>query len=334
MQIKGLHKNIYKLANYSLQQELLSEQARIRYEQLGDWEMLKSHGVPDSEIARITGISRATFYRRKARLKRYGAMGLHLYSRRPNNFRNSNIDKSIQDIIIDTRLDNPTYGKAKITAILQRDYDIKISESSVGRIISKAIKKGEVMRYQAAKNCRRKRQFNHHAKRWQYHMKPRNAGEMIQIDHMSVFKNGIKIKHFQAYDPITKFVYAELFHEAKSSNAMNFLFRFENELPFPIKSIQVDGGAEFMKDFESLCERKEIPLLVLPPNRPQYNGGVERANRTFREDFYNQVDYFESIQDARIQLKQALHKYNNFRPHQKLDNLTPNQYINNILRTS
>jgi len=36
-------------------------------------------------------------------------------------------------------------------------------------------------------------------------------------------------------------------------------------------------------------------------------------------------------QYTRIQLKQALHKYNNFRPHQKLDNLTPIQYINNIL---
>ena len=332
MQIKGLHKNIYKLANYSLQQELLSEQARIRYEQLGDWEILKSHGVPDIEIARITGISRATFYRRKARLKRYGAMGLHLYSRRPNNFRNSKIARSIQDIIIETRLDNPTYGKAKITTILQRDYSIKISESSVGRIISKALKTGEIVRYQAAKNCRRKRQFTHHAQRWQYHMKPKNAGEMIQIDHMSVTKSDKRIKHFQAYDPITKFVYAEIFSEAKSSNSADFLFRLENALPFSIKSIQVDGGSEFMKDFESLCKRKEIPLFVLPPNRPQYNGGVERANRTFREDFYNQVDYFDSIQNARIQLKQALHKYNNFRPHQKLDNLTPNQYIHNILK--
>jgi len=58
MQIKGLHKNIYRLANYCLQQELLSEQEKLRYKQLGDWEMLKKHRVPDSEIARITGISR------------------------------------------------------------------------------------------------------------------------------------------------------------------------------------------------------------------------------------------------------------------------------------
>jgi len=331
MQIKGLHKNIYRLANYCLQQELLSEQEKLRYKQLGDWEMLKKHRVPDSEIARITGISRATFYRRKACIKHYGSKGLHRRSNRPHNLRKSQISMHIHNIIIDTRLDNPTYGKAKITAILERDHNIKISQSSVGRIISKALKKGEIVRYKSAKYGRRKRQFNKHAQRWIYGMKPQKPGQMIQIDHMSVNKIGKQIKHFQAYDPISKYVYAEIFSQAKSSNAANFLFKLENSLPFPITSIQVDGGSEFMKDFESLCQRKGIPLFVLPPNRPQYNGGVERANRTFREDFYDQVDYFDSIQDARIQLKQALHKYNNFRPHQKLDNLTPIQYINNIL---
>ena len=31
-----------------------------------------------------------------------------------------------------------------------------------------------------------------------------------------------------------------------------------------------------------------MKLYVLPPCRPQYNGGVERGNRTFREEFYAQ----------------------------------------------
>jgi hypothetical protein len=52
----------------------------------------------------------------------------------------------------------------------------------------------------------------------------------------------------------------------------------------------VDGGTEFMADFEKECEILKVPLYVLPPSRPQYNGGVERGNRIFREEFYARKD--------------------------------------------
>ena len=40
-----------------------------------------------------------------------------------------------------------------------------------------------------------------------------------------------------------------------------------------------------MAEFENECEKLGIELLVLPPRKPKLNGGVERSNRTFREDF-------------------------------------------------
>jgi transposase len=76
------------------------------------------------------------------------------------------------------------------------------------------------------------------------------------------------------------------------------------------------------------CEARKIPLYVLPPRRPKYNGGVERTNRTFREEFYDsnrlQAD---SIGAMRCELKQALKKYNEYRPRQGLQGLTPMAYI-------
>ncbi|GHS93633.1 hypothetical protein AGMMS49949_06980 [Alphaproteobacteria bacterium] len=41
-----------------------------------------------------------------------------------------------------------------------------------------------------------------------------------------------------------------------------------------------------MKEFEEACEELGISLYVLPPRWPDPNGGVERGNRTFREEFY------------------------------------------------
>ena len=98
-------------------------------------------------------------------------------------------------------------------------------------------------------------------------------------------------------------------------------------MPFKVKSIQVDGGSEFMKDFEHECANQRLPLFVLPPKRPQFNGGVERGNRIFRDDFYSRKDLLaDSVGHIKGLLQQAVHKYNSFRPHFSLKGLTPYDY--------
>ena len=62
-----------------------------------------------------------------------------------------------------------------------------------------------------------------------------------------------------------------------------------------------------MADFEEACAELGIPLFVLPPKRPQYNGGVERGNRTFREEFYNRTDLLDdSVRGIHAALRKAL----------------------------
>ena len=57
-------------------------------------------------------------------------------------------------------------------------------------------------------------------------------------------------------------------------------------MPFPVRGIQVDGGSEFMAAFEQACADNDLALFVLPPKRPQLNGGVERAQGSWRYEFY------------------------------------------------
>lgn len=332
MQIFGLHKNIYKLARYACTQELLDQEIKERQKLLGHWELLKARGVPDAEIAKITGISRATYYRRKKAIAEYGLIGLKKKTTKPKTFRQSKIPQTTIALILKLRLENPTYGKAKIAVILKRDYKITISESSVGRCILKLISAGKIKRSIAAIKPKRKRKFNTHAKRWQYGMKATKPGEMIQIDHMSVTKHSISMKEFRAWDPITKVVVADVVSSATSAAAAKFLRKVIKDMPFAVKSIQVDGGSEFMKDFEHECSKLKIPLFVLPPKRPQWNGGVERANRTFREEFYSRNDInANSLGAFKHCLQQAVLKYNTYRPHFNLNGLTPIEYTNIIL---
>lgn len=87
-----------------------------------------------------------------------------------------------------------------------------------------------------------------------------------------------------------------------------------------------------MKDFENECQKLNIPLFVLPPSRPQWNGGVERGNRIFREEFYAITDIqAESIGAFKCELKKAVHKYNTYRADLSLKGLTAMEYTHQIL---
>jgi transposase InsO family protein len=83
-----------------------------------------------------------------------------------------------------------------------------------------------------------------------------------------------------------------------------------------------------MAEFEEKCKKLKIPLIVLPPRRPYYNGGVERGNRIFREEFYNRTDVLaNNITEMKPELEKALWKYNNYRPHASLNGATSVEYI-------
>ena len=73
---------------------------------------------------------------------------------------------------------------------------------------------------------------------------------------------------------------------ATSRNAKRFLAYPQAQAPFPIRSLQVDGGSVFRDEFEQSCQDLGIPLYVLPPKKPEYNGCVARANGASRYEFY------------------------------------------------
>ncbi|MDR2794345.1 MAG: hypothetical protein LBB12_01035 [Holosporaceae bacterium] len=112
------------------------------------------------------------------------------------------------------------------------------------------------------------------------------VGERVQIDHMTIERNGSELKEFHAWERKSKHLSASIFEAATAENAKKFLLNFYANAPFKILSLQVDRGSEFRADFEEACRELKIPLIVLPPAKPKYNGGVERSNRTLREEFW------------------------------------------------
>lgn len=98
-------------------------------------------------------------------------------------------------------------------------------------------------------------------------------------------------------------------------------------MPFPVKAIQINGGPEFMAEFEQACQALGIRLFELPPRSPKLNGAVERANRTHTEEFYKCALAAPTLAALSAELRQSEIIYNAVRSHQALDYLTRQEFI-------
>ena len=63
MQLFGLHKNICKLANYSLRAESKNKYRHLYEEPVLRWSKLKQEGVSDKVAQEFCGFSRASYFR-------------------------------------------------------------------------------------------------------------------------------------------------------------------------------------------------------------------------------------------------------------------------------
>lgn len=218
------------------------------------------------------------------------------------------------------------WGRAKIGPLLRREGFV-VSDATVGRIIAHLVARGVVERVPmlrrrkggAARQWRRK-----HALRLPKGTKPTSPGELVQVDTLAVNVRPDKaIKQFTAYDPVARFTAAKAFSTATAGCAQNFLDKLITAFPFKIKGIQVDGGCEFMAEFEQACKVNNLVLFVLPPKRPQLDGAVERAQGSWRYEFYACHDLPHRLDRLNEHIDAFAHLYNHYRPHGALGGQTP-----------
>lgn len=292
----------------------------MREKVLNKWQSMKAKGLSDKEICEILEVSRASLYRwQKDSMPK---------SRVPKRKRKPQWSLAIEDEVCRLRLDNPLFGKEKIHAKMKN----KTSVSTVRRILQKLVKLKKVDPVYVLTGYKKpkKRRFfdNSWAQRLPKGMQSDKQGVLVQIDHMTCRVGDKTIKHFNAWDRKTKINVADVYNRATSGCAAKFLEEVIKEYPFKIESVQVDGGSEFMKDFEQACKEKNIKLFVLPPRSPKLNGGVELINQTWRTEFYNfRDDLPENVLQLSDFVKNYQHYYNFDRPHKALDFLTPFGYF-------
>lgn len=141
-------------------------------------------------------------------------------------------------------------------------------------------------------------------------------------------------------DDATRVAWAEVVEDIKSLTVMFAALKCLNvlsqEYQIRAEEIMSDNGSEFASrknllhhPFERMLQELGIKHRYTKPYRPQTNGKVERFWRTLNEDLIEFTN-FDSLQNFKDELMQYLLYYNNFRPHQGIDGMTPVAFLKNL----
>ena len=330
MQVFGLPRQVIRngrAASRLLAAKAPDTEAQRRRDAVARWRRAIADGLTTEQAAKAVGVPRSTLYRweEDATPK----------SRRPHRVRPKSWTPALREAVEQLRLDNPMWGKRKIAALLRREGHA-VSASTVGRILRTLMDRGVVTpvpilrRHPGARRIRFTAK-QRYARRLPKGRKAQIPGELVQIDTLFVNVRPDKpIKHFTAYDPVAKWTFGHVATNASAASARALLDKLIAKAPFPVRGIQVDGGSEFRADFEQLCRDKGLDLFVLPPKRPDLNGCVERAQSSWRYEFYACFDLPHRIDKLQTFVDAFAHRFNHHRPHQALGDRTPAEYLQAI----
>jgi len=304
----------------------LSRTATVRLGAL-DWH--RSHGENVSRTCRHFGISRPTFYRWQRRYDPHRLESLENRSHRPARLRRRSWGQREVEAVVTVRNRYPCWGKAKLAHVLGRDEGVRLSVSMVGRILAYARHRDLLHAPVCAQRTRRRQTLRPYAVRKPKEYAPRQPGDLVQVDTMDVrpSASAATLKHLSLIDVVSRYAALEIRSQATARTSAENLGRMLARLPFPVRAIQVDGGSEFMADFEDLCQTKGIPLYVLPPRSPKLNGHVERSQRTHATEFYDVTTAQPTVAGYAPALAAWEQTYNTVRPHQSLAYLTPHEFL-------
>jgi putative transposase len=324
MQIRGLPRHVIRNARDAsrlLDAQTPDIEAARRRDALARWTAARAGGLTAGLAANVVGVPLANLYRWRKKVVPA--------SRRPKQPRRPVWPSELVQAVERLRLDFPMWGKDKLAPLLAKQ-GFKTSVSTVGRILAHLVKRGVVDPVPVLRG--RKLTYARKPKRkWAVRL-PRDItaskpGGLVQLDtvHLSLGPAN-PVRQFTAYCPVAKWTVAKAFRRATASAAALFLDKLVADMPFKVEAIQVDGGSEFMAEFETACQSRGLKLYVLPPKSPQMNGGVERCNGAWRYEFYAAYELPATVEDLNPIIDSFQHLYNHHRPHGALGGLTPSEY--------
>ena len=265
-------------------------------------------------------VPRSSFYRWKKKYEAEGPSGL--YRKKPIPL--SHPQKTPPEVvgkILEIRKEYQL-GALRIKYYLDRYYGIKISESTVTRVL-----KAHGLSRLPKSAPRRALHTKRYAKRV--------PGHHVQVDVKFlklIDAEGRSVKRYQytAIDDATRIRALQIYPKHNQDCAIKFMDYVIEKFPFRISMVRTDRGHEFQARFHFHVEDLGIQHVYIKPRTPQLNGKVERSHRTDQAEFYQLLTYTDDV-DLNSKLNAWENFYNYDRPHISHRGKTPYEVMKSLL---
>jgi len=280
-----------------------------------------AEGRTVSEVAGQWSVSRRTMHRWLARYDGAGMEGLDDRSHRPVHCPHQ-MPAAVEVLVLEMRRAHGYWGARRIAFELARKgVQPAPSESAVYRCLVRAAVIDPMTR-------RRRRES---WKRWE-----RGAPmELWQFDvvHGFLLADGSSAKALTGIDDHSRFCVSARLMARERTQAVCDGFSSALRIYGVPQQVLTDNGKVFTGRyaqppvevlFDRICRENGIDHILTLPRKPTTTGKIERFHRSLRTEFDTR-QMFRNLKTAQEALDEWVTYYNTQRPHQALDDLTPEQ---------
>lgn len=156
---------------------------------------------------------------------------------------------------------------------------------------------------------------------------PIKYGKTWSMDFMSdSLHNKVRFRTFNVIDDFNREVLGiDVATSIPSLRVIRYLDQLADCHSYPEK-IRVDNGSEFTSEvFVNWAQAHGIRIDYTQPGCPYQNAYIERFNRTYRDDILDSY-IFNNLNEVKQLTKEWIELYNNERPHDSLNDMTPVEF--------
>lgn len=279
----------------------------------GRWYLqVEKHHKPVTEVCKIFGISRKTYY------KWYALdHGKYISNTRFSNPQPATkLTPAVRELI-EQEKKRTNYGPLKMKLLIRRRLGLEVSTTIIYRFYKK---KGLILKPQKKLP-------------WYEPMGeviiPVKPGELVQMDTKYIWEKGRKRYQRTFIDIYTGFQHAAVVNTLEAQETIRAYEEAEKVFPFEIMAIQNDNGSENRGKFHQYLGEKGIAHYFIPKASPYRDGAVERAHGVIDQEYYLNPNRPWKT------LSEYLRWYNHERIHlgKYLNGLTPMEKYNQYLKS-
>lgn len=319
--------NSKALAN--IQPKKLSPEAKFRLRFI-EYYLNRSHNV--SETCQVFGITRSLLYKWLNRYNVRDLASLENRSSRPHHVRSVaysiNLITKIREIRQDK--DTATYSAKKIAVLLARDYpkdsELQASASTIGRIIQRfKLFFTEVAR-RAKERSKRAIAIWKKRKPAGLHTNLSQPRTLIEFDMKHIYADGQKYYAFCAIDVYTR---EALIHTATTATSRQAMLALQKVVAVFGKDVTIlnDNGSENMGKAYNYLQQESITQYFARPHQPKDKPYIERLIGSYQRECLDQRrNDITNLNELDYYTTRWLNNYHYYRPHNSLQNRTPEEY--------